>query len=86
MSQIAIVNRMKSFHVKSRHHIFNKNIVNNDLCDCGDTIHDIDNLIWQCSMYTDARTEFIEWCNEKQIKNSDNICKITNNSLGLYIA
>lgn len=86
---ICLLNRIKTFHVKSRHHLFEKNIVNDDLCECGDDIHDIDHLVWSCPLFADARIEFVEWCSEKNIKTDENVCKLTNvlhPSLGLRFA
>lgn len=47
---ICLLNRLKSHHVRSRHYLFQKNIINNDLCDCGEDFQDVDHLVWWCPL------------------------------------
>ena len=47
--RVAIINRIRSNHTRTKAHLFRKNITNSELCECGGT-QKVDHLIWECPL------------------------------------
>ena len=79
--RITLINRIKSGHVRSRDHLFRKNIINSDLCECNN-IQTIEHLSWWCPRFANHREPLIIFLRKKGygISVGDDICNIFNNA------
>ena len=56
--RITLINRVKSGHTRTKDHLFRKNIVNSNECDCGE-VQTVDHLIWNFPRFLNYREALI---------------------------
>ena len=76
---ITIINRIKSYHTRTKAHLLRMNVLDSDQCECGG-IETIDHLIWECPKFAANRESFIKFMNTKGIMRYDDVCKIFNSA------
>ena len=58
---ICLINRLKSYHNFTKHHLFNKNIIPEDTCECAEDVESHEHLLWNCKKYQESRKNLIEF-------------------------
>lgn len=71
---ICLLNRIKSGHTKSRSHLFSKNILSNDDCDCGFGPQYLNHLIWECPLLDNPREDLLSFLRENKVNIGEDIC------------
>ena len=75
--RIIIINRIKSGHVRTKDHLFRKNIVDSNYCVCND-IQSLEHLIWYCPEYDLYRESLCSFLRSKGILRGEDITIIFN--------
>ena len=75
--RIVIINRIKSSHVRTNDHLFRKNIVNFNLCECND-IQTLEHIIWECENYSNYRASLLSFLNTRGIRRGQDVSIIFN--------
>ena len=58
--RITMINRVKSGHTRTKDHLFRKNILNSNECECGD-VQTVEHLIWNCPRFLNYRDVLIQF-------------------------
>ena len=77
--RIVIINRIKSSHVRTNDHLYRKNIVNSNLCECNE-IQTLEHIIWECATFNNYRDSLILFLNSKGIMRGQDVSIIFNKS------
>ena len=78
--RIIMINRIKiSNHVRTKDHLFKKNIVESNLCECLQ-VESLDHLIWYCPRYNLYRDLLIVFLIRRGIGFGSDICVLFNRS------
>ena len=75
--RVIIINRIKSGHVRTRDHLFKKNILDSNLCDCNEA-QTLNHLVWNCPNYALYRDSLCLLFNNKGVRNSEDITDFFN--------
>ena len=73
---IVILNRLRSGHSRARAHLASKNFQVDENCECGEDIHSVEHIIWDCPSFTDGRVGLIRNLNKKNVTRHSDITKI----------
>lgn len=66
---ISTVNRIRSGHSLLKKHLFNKNIIDSPICDCGESGMSVNHIIWDCNLIPTAdRIKFYSQLTKKNIQ------------------
>lgn len=86
---IVTLNRLRSGHSSLLASLYRIGIVDSSLCSCGLGQENIDHILWNCSKYKDARTEFFKIFRKNKIKvptSSKECLSVTNYNVTLYFS
>ena len=73
---IAILNRLRSGHSRTRAHLASKNFQVDENCECGEDIHSVDHIVWDCQRFADGRIGLIRNLNKQNVTRHSDITKI----------
>ena len=65
--EICTLNRLRSGHNKTRSHLSSKGFRVEETCDCGEGLHSLHHLIWECALTSSHRSTFFNSCTSKKI-------------------
>ena len=60
--QICILNRLRSGHSRARAHLASKRFTVDESCECGEGLHNVEHLIWDCSSFSEHRSRLLSRC------------------------
>jgi hypothetical protein len=57
---IASINRIRSGHYCLKQCLIRFNIVNTEMCECGEAKETINHIVWQCQLFVEFRVKMVE--------------------------
>ena len=77
---IVSINRIRSGHCSLKNSLFKYNMIDNDICSCGQELKDLKHVFWHCNKYNKEHKNMVKEFNKKRIKTPFDIQVIFKNS------